>query len=317
MHERYFTEGQPGFEPPKARAFDEKKLGDRYTWVEPKIDGARALVFCTPEGVVITSRRKNKDGVHRQWQDNLPHIRDMPGLKEFCKEGELTIFDGEIVMSSLSSTMSVVGAGPSTAIEYQRQHGWAKLIVFDCPVYIGCDVSESPLHYRRHLCTIPALGEHAEVIEFSDYAPSSITAGLQHMIHRGFEGAVLKDPNSGYFDRHAWLKYKKAMSIDAVVTGYVVGKGKYLGTVGALRASVYNEKHELQEICRVAPGDDLERNRWKFDLEAGVGGQIIEIECQEWGAQSRLRHPRIIRRRLDKSSPNTVDFSGETPRIIA
>jgi ATP-dependent DNA ligase len=36
---------------------------------------------------------------------------------------------------------------------------------------------------------------------------------------------------------------------------------------------------------------------------------IIEIEGQNWTKDYRIRHPRIVRYRPDRSDPNKVDFS--------
>ena len=319
IKDKYWTHDQPGFEPAKAKQITSKsKLAD-YTWVEPKLDGARALVHCTSDGVVITSRRVNKDGVYRQWQDNLPHLKTNSSLVKLCNS-EYTILDGELMMDSLSSTMSVVGANPDTAIAYQEEHGLADLVLFDCIMYKGVDVTNLQLHERRK--NIDNIKNTAYLYNV-DYQVAPYGGAIQvaeAYVKEGLEGAMLKNPNSMYFQSGAWLKYKKAITIDGEVTGFVPGKGKYNGEVGALRVSVIDvETSELREICSVAPGTDFERSMWNtyfYGTTYYSDPRIVELECMEWSVHKRLRHPRLKRKRPDLSSANTVDFSGDTPNIV-
>lgn len=313
---KYYTNGKPGYEPPKAYTYESK--APKYVWVEPKIDGVRALVFCTPNGVIITSRRQNKDGVHRQWQDNLPHLRNSPALIRRCEEGKFTILDGEIVMTSLSSTMSVIGALPTQSVMYQKAHGWAKLILFDTPVCNGDDISGYSLVDRKGHLAEWASVDYVNIIPFDGYELLHVEAAFAKHLAEGYEGTILKDPNAGYWKKRAWLKYKKSLTIDALVTGYVPGKGKYAGLIGALTMCVYNQSGELQEICNVAPGDDFDRRRWTHHFKHGgmEDHRILEIECQQWGAQKRLRHPRILKARPDLSEPNRVNFSATPPEVM-
>ena len=112
---------------------------------EPKIDGARALVHFMDGEVVITSRRAGVDGTCRQWQENLPHLVDnfrMQGLKGYW------LFDGELTMTDLSSTMSVVGANAAQAIAYQEANGRAQLQLFDLLVHHDQDITGETLENR-------------------------------------------------------------------------------------------------------------------------------------------------------------------------
>ena len=317
---KYWTAGQPGFEPPKAYS-PTKTPSYKYTWMEPKIDGARALVHLYDGQVVITSRRKNKDGIYRQWQDNLVHFRDGAQLQEAANMG-YTILDGELIMPDSSSIMSVIGANPDVAAAKQEEHGHAQLVLFDTPVINGVDISGESLATRRMglnwwIDTYKV--SNIQPIEKHEIGANMRQAAIDMFIAEGYEGAVLKNPESAYFAKRAWYKYKKTFTIDAMVTGYMPGKGKYTGMVGALRMSVYDTNNERREICNVAPGSDADRLHWQlwFDNLNDPDGPrpIIELECQEWGAQQRLRHPRIKRRRPDKATPNVVNFSVNPPEV--
>ena len=309
----YYTHGEPGFEPAKAHTFKDTDPTPRHTWVEPKIDGARGLVFCTPEGVFITSRRKGVRNAFRQWQENLPHLQYDLALRDMG----VCLFDGEVVMNSLSSTMSVIGANPAAALQYQEDNGWAKLVLFDCLVYNGRDMTNIPLHQRRRLLYMIKT-EHISPIDHWHFVNrKDVQPKIEGLVQEGYEGAVVKDPNASYWKSRAWLKYKKTLTLDVVVTGFVPGKGKYTGQVGALKCSVYDTKGELVEICNVAPGDDGVRAAWTAFFKQGeTRSVVIEVECQEWSVNKRLRHPRLLRVRHDLAAPNTVNFTGP-PEVVS
>ena len=265
------------YEPPKAH--DEYKglsgldviNSTVHTLIEPKLDGARAIVHCTPFGIFVTSRRRNKEGNYNQFQDNIPHIRDHYGLLLLGKLGE-TILDGEIIMpgdsDSLGKTMSVVGSLPEKAIELQKSTVLAHLHLFDISMYKGEYISDLILQDRKELL------EEIKNIYFDNdinikLVPSKVTQTIEErkkilsdFFSLGFEGAVIKNPFSGYFESRAWLKVKTKVTVDAIVTGWDYGKigGKFEKTIGALRVSVIDKStNSLREISQVIPGDDILR----------------------------------------------------------
>ncbi len=246
------------YEPPKAHDSYRGLKGpdtvqsNEHTWVEPKLDGARAIVHCTPEGVIITSRRREKTGAFRQFQDNVPHLRDHPGLVALGKKG-YTILDGEIIMSdpgggmTLGATMGVVFSLPERAIETQRDLGLATLHLFDCSWVDGVDITGQTLRTRRAVLDAVHRGFEIHGVENIVLVPVCIVDKVEArrslvsvFIERGLEGAVLKDPGSGYFWSQAWLKAKQKVSMDAQVTGWKPGAagGKYARGLGAVAVSV-------------------------------------------------------------------------------
>jgi ATP-dependent DNA ligase len=106
-----------------------------------------------------------------------------------------------------------------------------------------------------------------------------------------YEGLVYKTGNlSGY------RKWKPVLTVDAVVTAIVPGKGKYAGMVGALEVSVYDDMCAMRVIATTGGFTDEER----AGLSADVIGTVVEIAYQYVGSKGRLRHPRFIRFRDDK-----------------
>lgn len=118
----------------------------------------------------------------------------------------------------------------------------------------------------------------------------------------GTEGWVFKNGNLA-----DWAKWKPIQTIDAVITGYKDGNGKYLGLTGALVASVYSPDNRLVPIANVSGMDDKTRIYISADEDAYLG-RVIEVAYQYVGSQGRLRHPRFVRFRDDKA-PETCLLS--------
>ena len=112
-------------------------------------------------------------------------------------------------------------------------------------------------------------------------------------VNLGIEGWVLKGANYA-----GWWKVKPVKEIDAIVTGFNDGEGKYLGAVGSLLVSVYIGG-ELTEIAKVSGMTDI--IRWNID-DAKDLSRVCEVEYQELGNGHRLIHPRFVRWRDDKSA---------------
>ena len=110
-----------------------------HTLLEPKLDGVRIFMHIGEVGTKnrLTTRRKNRKGLYNEVTDQLPHLRDL-----YLPDFPGTILDGEIMMpafgassGSLGSTMSVIGASPEKALEYQKRWGWVQYRVFDAPFF--------------------------------------------------------------------------------------------------------------------------------------------------------------------------------------
>lgn len=131
------------------------------------------------------------------------------------------------------------------------------------------------------------------------WTPAALLEGARDM---GSEGWVLKDGNL-----HNWRKLKIERTIDCVVCGYEDGDGKYLGLLGSLRVGVYHESGLLVEVANVSGMTDEERVRMTeeviplLDSPDYSGTLVCEVTYQYVGSGGRLRHPRFVRWRDDKS----------------
>ena len=299
----------------------------RHTIVEPKYDGVRAVVHCHPEeGVVIHTRRTNKDGVHSRLEAKVPHLMQMPFLLELAQNG-YTVLDGELTANvkrdCLSATMSVVGAHYTTAIKVQQNKGPLRLTIFDVSRWHGESVAEMPLRERKQLLeSVPHTPILWPIASSQEPDPAIRQAMLDSYLSEGYEGAVFKNPDSGYFDWGAWIKRKERTTVDALVTGWHWGGGKYSGTIGSLLCSVVDgASGKLRCICSVSPGTDAQRHDLfqrisELDRAAIANlGIVVELEAQGWSVGGGLRHPRVLRYRTDRDAPNKVLFDGSRSRV--
>ena len=147
---------------------------------------------------------------------------------------------------------------------------------FELPINASLDdVKEYCLY--RNVQTVPYKLFHTELI--------------RQPLPANTEGYVFK--NGNLLD---WTKWKPVSTIDCVVIGIIPGLGRNYGKVGSLEAGLYiNDK--LISIAYVAGFTDEERS----DLSKNDIGRVIEVAYQYFGSGGRLRHPRFIRFRDDKT----------------
>lgn len=109
-----------------------------------------------------------------------------------------------------------------------------------------------------------------------------IRVAMKEALKRQYEGLVLRQGSK-------WIKIKSTVTHDLKVIGYQEGKGKHEGRMGAL----------MTEKGKVGTGfTDAERTQFTDDY---ILGKIIEVEGMELTNEGKIRHPRFIRLRLDKS----------------
>ena len=319
-----------------------KEVLKRSAWniLEPKLDGARGPIIIDDTGSVhVFTRNVDRFGKQKEITDNLPHIKKL----RFPQYAGTTL-DSEAVMQTcgesvgtLGSTMSVVGAKPDAAIATQEQFGYMHLVIFDEACYNGVE-SIDDIWLKRHelkKAIVEGIRKSSDqAAKYIHLMPSFFTQSEQErkdlydvFVSKGVtidgvqfptEGVVLKNPNMKYFDSKAILKCKEFVSLDVIVTGWEPGNvgGKWEHSIGALLFSVVNAKGDLVEIGKVIPGDDAKRDEMYQLMKDKTPDEItnclrivLEIEGQNWTKDYRIRHPRIVRYRPDRSDPNKVDFS--------
>jgi bifunctional non-homologous end joining protein LigD len=277
--------------------------------LEPKFDGDRAIVVKHGADVRLYAR-SGVDKTHLvPWLiESLSHY---PG--DFILDGEAAIvgslvdFKGRLVpIVDFNATRSAMGASAPKALAVQRAHGPVALIVFDALELDGRNLRPLPESLRRavlnQVVSWFAQNEVPGVIlapRWADWTPNDANA----LIDAGAEGAMFKNSAAPYREggrpEGAWYKFKRIDTVDAVITGYQPGKGKYVGQIGAVLFRWRDADGVLRE-GRCSGMDDAERLRISRDPE-GYKGRVIEVAYTGQKGEG-LRHPRWKGLRDDKTA---------------
>jgi ATP-dependent DNA ligase len=260
-------------------------------WIfERKLDGIRLLAFKEGSDVKLLSRNR------------LP--QHLPAVAEAIARLPVTdvILDGELTW------------------EGSAYH------VFDLMWLEGRDVMSLPLVERRALLDrLPLRPPLERVSALDDARP------WERACREGWEGVVAKRRDSVYEQRRSpkWLKMKCEASQELVVGGFTEPRGARVG-LGALLVG-YFDRGELVFAGKVGTGFDtklLLELRARLDalaipetpftraegLPRGAHWARPEIVVQvgfiEWTGHGKLRHPRLIGVRHDKTAREVVR---ETP----
>jgi len=184
----------------------------------------------------------------------------------------------------------------------------------------GLDARSLPLRQRKALLR-KAIDFHHH-IRFNAAGPASVKA-FEQACRRGWEGLIAKVADGPYIGGRSreWLKLKCDLRQEFVIGGYTDPQGSRVG-FGALLVGYY-EGGVLRYAGKVGTGydtatlTDLTRQMRKIDIgESGFAADpqlprrkvhwikprlIAEIAFSEWTGDGKLRHPRYLGLRNDKS----------------
>lgn len=284
--------------------------------VQEKLDGVRALLHVTEQGVRITGRTVSEVTFRlSEFQANLLHLTTgFEHLVGTILDGELvcpkgTVSTGDTVTTHpLQAAVAVLATTPENANAIQAgQDCHLRFVAFDVLRYRGTDTTVEPLRDRlTALKTVYLAAENPHLGVTETYTADK---ALFHelLIVEGKEGSVFKRLDQPYEEgrrvRH-WLKRKKAVEVEAVVTGFrpgTAGKGN-AHLVGAVEFSSIDANGVTRPIAWVSNWTDEERQRMTrrdgdtvtldpsmLGKKALIGGHDIA------GVSGRYRHARIVR----------------------
>jgi len=267
---------------------------ERFTgpeWVfERKLDGIRMLAFKNGKDVKLYSRNQ----LPQHYPAVAEAIANLP-IKNL-------IFDGEAAWDAASR------------IAYH---------VFDVLWLEGRSVMELPLDKRRALLkAIPLRAPLAHVPEVTDDKP------WERACKEGWEGVIAKRRTSPYEHRRSphWLKMKCEASQELVVGGFTDPQGSRVG-LGALLVG-YFDGDDFVFAGKIGTGfdtkllldlrarlDKLEIPKSPFTKAIGLPRIrahwarpeiVVQVAFIEWTTHGKLRHPRLIGIRFDKSPREVV-----------
>ncbi len=261
-------------------------------WVfERKLDGIRLLAFKDEAGVRLLSRNR------------LP------------QNGSYPSFVGAI--DALPVT-SVILDGEATGV-WGKQEDRPGYHVFDTLWLDGRDLTSLPLDARREVLGTLSLRPPLALVErLTDAAP------WERACREGWEGVIAKRRDSAYEHRRSphWLKMKCEATQELVIGGFTDPQGARVG-LGALLVG-YFENDDFVFAGKVGTGFDtqlLTSLRARLDVLATsqppftkatglprvrvhwvAPEVVVQVAFMEWTAHGKMRHPRLLGLRSDKSA---------------
>jgi bifunctional non-homologous end joining protein LigD len=315
--------------PMLARALQGARTGelpsDADAWAyEVKWDGVRAIAYSRPGELRLESRNLN------DVTDSYP---ELVGLNR-ALSSHSAILDGEIV------AFDELGR-PSFAALQRRMHVASRaqarrlmagtpvtLMLFDVLWLDGHSLMGLTYLERRELLAAMALdGEHWRTPE---HVLGDGAALLEASAAQGLEGVVAKRVDSTYRPGargSAWVKVKTVARQELVVGGWMPGKGKRTGTIGALLLGVHDRDGSLRYAGRVGSGfterelarleallAPLARASSPFTAGAKPPREavfaeprlVVEVQFASWTDDGSLRAPVYVGVRDDKDPGEVV-----------
>jgi bifunctional non-homologous end joining protein LigD len=277
---------------------------------ERKLDGIRCLAVRDGDALRMLSRNDLDLGAR------YPEVREALGEqsgRRFAIDGEIVAFDrGQTSFARLAQR----GRHPVAVFYY----------VFDVLWVDGFDVRALALRTRKRLLrdTLTTGGR----LRLSTHRNGSGEAMFDHACRQGWEGVVAKRADGPYRETRSrdWLKFKCEAGQELVIGGFTAPRGSRT-ELGALLLGYYDDG-QLRYAGKVGTGFDretledlgrrlgaLRRDSTPFAQtdairEAGITWVTPQLVAQvaftEWTRAGRLRHPRYLGLREDKSADQVV-----------
>jgi bifunctional non-homologous end joining protein LigD len=243
---------------------------------EIKWDGVRAVAICETGRVSLHSRTL------RDISAQYPEVRSIA----LELEGRQAVLDGEIVAFDAEGRPSFqrlqrrIHVAAEAEVRKRRRDVPVTYVIFDVLHLDGESLIDLPYEERRE--RLEGLELDGESWQVPSFHRGDGAAMLELSRERGLEGVVAKKLGSPYRPgrrSREWLKIKNVRGQEVVVGGWVPGKGRREGDIGALLVGV-NE------------GEGAERRlRFAGKVGTGFGAAELRMLSERLGALRRDDSP--------------------------
>jgi DNA ligase-1 len=233
--------------------------------LEYKYDGLRVQAHISPKRIELFSR--HLENITVQFPEIVEGLRSATKGREAIIEGEAVPVDpntGEFLPFQEVSRRR----GRKTDLERMAKEFPVTLFTFDCLLRGAEDLTAHPYRERRKALESilqPNDGIRWATVRITDSAKEA-ESFFDEALQAGCEGLMAKALESTY-DAGArgfqWIKFKKEYSaalndtIDLVVVGAFAGRGKRVGTYGALLMAAYDKGADVfRTVCKLGTGFD-------------------------------------------------------------
>jgi bifunctional non-homologous end joining protein LigD len=314
-----------GIEPMKATLASLPADDARWAY-EIKWDGVRAISYCEPGHIRIESR--NLRDITKGYPEVRRIVEELGG-RSAVLDGELVAFDeaGRPSFQRLQRRMHL-----ASETEIRRRAGEIPVVyvIFDLLYLDGRSLFGDPYEARRE--ALEGLGLDGDAWQTPAYHRGDGAALLAASRERGLEGIVAKRLGSAYIPGRRsrdWLKVKNVRAQEVVIGGWLPGKGRREGELGALLVGYYEPdggERRLRYAGKVGTGfadpdlrllrerlAPLAREDSPFEGRQPEKGSrfvdpelVAQVEFNEWTSAGTLRHPSYQGLRDDKPAAEVV-----------
>ena len=313
----------PAFTQPMLATLTKQVFSDP-SWVyEPKLDGQRSLLW--RKGTTVRLLTRNE-------KDRMAHYPDLTRAiladrtPPLIADGEIVAFDGDVTsFSRLQGRMQNARPNPAQVAAMPVYFYLFDLVWFD-----GYDLSDLSLLARKSILRDAFAFD--DPIRFSEHLDEDGETAFRAACEKGWEGLVAKRAASPYAHGRSkdWLKFKCSNEQEFIVIGWTEPRGSRSG-LGALLVG-YHEDGELRFGGKVGTGFNeqeltklsarlrrLERTTSPLRDTKGIAAKgvhwvrpqlVAQVGFAEWTPDGKLRHPRYLGLRDDKSPAQIVRERG-------
>ena len=298
---------------------------------EIKWDGIRAVAYLAKGALRLLSR--NSKDITAQYPELAALAASLPDSR-LVLDGEIVALgpDGRPSFSRLQHRMGL--SSPRTIAKVGGEIP-ATYIIFDILYHGGRLLVDLPYHERRRILEelAPSGPAWQTPVHNKGEGPAMLAASREV----GLEGIIAKRLDSKYEAGKRsgnWLKIKNQRRQELVIAGWVPGRGKRQGTIGALLVGYWVRPHSesgsssprLMYAGKVGTGftvraladltaklATLRRDASPFAIKPPVADAVFvvpllvgEFEFTEWTPHNTLRHPSFKGLRHDKDAAEVV-----------
>ncbi|MCX6732034.1 MAG: ATP-dependent DNA ligase [Candidatus Roizmanbacteria bacterium] len=321
--------------------------------VEPKYDGFRLQIHYKKKTGEVRLYSRNLEDVSFMYPDVVMGVQQEINAEDIIFEGEALGYNPQT--HTFLPFQETVQRKRKYDIEEKAKEIPLKLFVFELLYCNGVSHINDSFTKRREILEKVISKKNIPEKNTTILAPhellsdaSIIEKNFDDAVAGGLEGIIAKKLDGTYKPGARgwnWIKFKRSYSskihdtVDCLVMGYDVGKGKRTGFgIGAFLVGVYDEKEEtFKTVSKIGTGltddewremktrcDKLQTKKKPLEYTIDktmevdmwvIPGIVVEIKADEitqspsHTALYALRFPRLVRFRDDKSKTDVTTFS--------